>query len=405
MATVALSDWSHITEKIYRKTIDDPDLVQSPFFAMLDKQGGWTGDDTFNFTVNYSSGQGTGADFTQAKSNAGPHKGKRFALSSKEMYGYCLLDDKLIAFAKSPGAPVSAITYEVDRVRKQMFRDYSNHIYGMGGSARGKVSSFSGNTVTLTNNTDSVRFSVGMVIKSSANEDGTSIDAGTSTVTAVNYKAGKVTFGTLHANVGNNDFLFRDGDQNDVLTGLGSPYSTTSEKGWIPSADPTSGDSFFGVDRSAMPEALAGWRVDATAGGTSTAHEGLMEAGAYASMLGAQIDAIFANPITITNFLKGRDSKVIRDEGGEVTIGFTGMRAILASGTAKIYADPYCPLGRFYGLSMKTWHLLHNGPTLLDFMKRDGLIWRIDGVTYYAQLVSYSQLYCTNPGMNFVVLV
>lgn len=402
---VSLSDWSHVTEKIYKTTIDETEVVQSPFFKMLNKQGGWTGDDTFNFSVIWGSGQGTGADYTQAKANASAHSGSRFAISSKEMYGYCTLQDKLIAFAKSPGAPVEAITFEVDRVRRQMFRDYSTQIYGMGGSARGKVSAINSNTVTLTNPTDAVRFHKGMVVKSSANEDGTGIEAGTSTVSAVSLKAGKVTFTSIHANISVNDYLFRDGDQNDVITGLGSPYSTTSTKGWLPCADPTSGDNHFGVDRSVAVEQLAGWRVDATAGGTLSAHEGLMEAGAWAATLGAQVDAIFANPQTVNDFLKGRDSKVIRDEGGEITVGFTGMRAILASGTAKIYSDPFCPRNRFYGLQMNTWHLLHANDTLLDFMKRDGLIWRIDGTNYYSQLVSYAQLYCQEPGMNFVVLV
>lgn len=409
MAAIALSDWSFATKDFYRDNMPEIELGMSPLLDKLAHDGGWVGSQNYKVPITFARGQGTGASFATAQGDVSSIQGLRPTITSVKSYGFVLLEHEALTFADGEGVPLRMITAEVNGVRKQMTADLCNQLYNIGGGARGRRTSISSNTVTLTNKWDTVNFYKGMTVGASANENGSSPRVGDTPVTHVSHKAGTVTLANAAsiASFTNNDFLFRAADlaagTTKCLTGLGSPYDTTSTSGWLPCADPTAGDSFFGVDRSVQPESMAGWRVTDT---TLPVDEALQDAGAYARMFSSKIDFVVCNPITFANQIKTSSSKIFRDQGGEVVGGNSGWTVLLPTGTVSIMTDPFCPTGRIYGLDTSSWHLKYAGSNWVEFMETDGLIWRRkeSSADFECTMVSYRQLYCTEPGHNFVVL-
>src|SRR5690606_20992478 len=106
----------------------------------------------------------------------------------------------------------------------------------------------------------------------------TGIDATTGTLVlsaAINTISGAAT----------GNYVLIAGDYGNAITGL---------PGWLPRTSPTSGDSFFGVDRSEHPHRLAGFRYLSPA---QTIEETLIKALAAGKQLSVPVKTIFVNPI------------------------------------------------------------------------------------------------------------
>jgi len=174
---------------------------------------------------------------------------------------------------------------------------------------------------------------------------------------------------------------------------------------WLPVTAPTSGDSFWGVDRSADPTRLAGVRFN---GQSETIEEALIDAAALVAREGGDPDMCFMNFASWAALEKSLGSKVqyVDVKHEEADIAFAGIRIHSPYGVITVIPDRNCPTQTAYLLSMSNWklrslgrvpHILTYGLEGLEGLRvgnADALEIRIG---YYANLI------CNAPGWNCVV--
>ena len=243
---------------------------------------------------------------------------------------------------------------------------------------------------------DVTNFEVGMELVVSTADGGGAVKSGSVTVTGVNRDSGALTVDALTAidtgsGVAADDYIFVEGDYDSKIKGL---------RAWLPDTAPTSGDSFFGVDRSADATRLAGIRFD---GSAMPIEEALIGAVSRVAREGGAPDVCFLSYSKFADLEKALGSKVqyIDHKVGE--IGFRGIMIHGPRGPIKCMPDQNCPSDRAFMLSMKYWKLYSIGkcPKILD---SDGLKMlresASDGVEvrvgYYAQLGSRGPGYNAN---------
>jgi hypothetical protein len=222
-------------------------------------------------------------------------------------------------------------------------------------------------------------------------------------VIAINKSAGTVTVsatsgGSAGTPVGwvNNDFLLVQGDNNLKVKGL---------QAWLPFTAPTSGDNFFGVDRSVDPVALAGVRYD---GSQQTIEEGLQDGLKEVSLYGdGSTDIVIMNPDSMTNLIKSLGSKVVYvDLQANAQIGFKGVMIEGPRGPVKVLADRNCPALFAYALQLDTWELgsVGDAPMILTYDKEGLQMLRVSNADAAELRVGYyAQLHCNAPGYNGVI--
>ena len=205
------------------------------------------------------------ATFSTAQSNASASQLAEFLLTRKKHYGVATIDgETLLASQGNEYAFLEAATTEIDQVAKSVGDALSKALFRTSDMSIGKVnnSSFGVTTLDLVTDADALNFEVNMKIVTSATQSGGSVRSGSLTVGAVNRDAtsNQVTttanLSTGISAIAQNDFIYVEGNYDNGISGLAD---------WLPSSAPTSGDSFFGQDRSSDPTRLAGQRVSASA--------------------------------------------------------------------------------------------------------------------------------------------
>ena len=166
-----------------------------------------------------------------------------------------------------------------------LYRDSSGQI----GQVNAEPAEAADTVIQLKEASDVTNFEVGMILNIwSAKSGGTqkSVDGSVTDleVVGVDRDLGTVTIddpynasGTIAAD----DYLFVKGDRGLKLSGM---------EDWIPEVAPTSGDSFFGVDRSSDVTRLAGIRKD---GSALPIEEALIDAAARVGREGGKPDHVF----------------------------------------------------------------------------------------------------------------
>lgn len=340
---------------IYKKNYSDHavgDLAMRdhPLFAMIAKQGGFTGT-TFDYAVRYGNPQGVSGTFADAQSGASSSKGLQFSASRKLKYGVITLNGEAMAAAEgNKGAFLDLVTQETDGVLAEMGDSLAFDLYRSGTGARGQRSSASTNVITLSLADDARNFKVGMTVIASANADGSSPRTGSTTVAGVDEDAGTVTLTSAAAitSFANSDYLFRKGDPGTCMEGL---------EVLTPLTAPAAAESFRGRDRSVDPRRLAGSRVNDTA---SAIEENLGLCAVKVSQVGAKCDRGVLNPIRFWEVARRLNAKVEYDgAGGKADYGFEFIAIHTPAGTIRVFSDPDCPTNRGRIFKMSSMYLKH----------------------------------------------
>ena len=322
----------------------------------------------------------------------------RFLLTrSSEFAGVQLGSEVLHASKRDAGAFAAARKSEVDGMLDELGHALSLNLYGDGTGVRGTCSTLSVNLVTFTVADDAKNFRVGMTVESGPNADGSSLNAGNTTVTNVDEDNGQITLASAAAmtGFGANDFLFEKGDSGNIkMMGLA---------GWIPLTAP-SATTFFGLDRSVDTTRLGGVRVDNT---SASIEDNIMTVAERVFRVGGKPDCVFLNPVNFTTLSKSYSAKIdFEGGGGSATIGFETIKVATSAGIVKVYPDPDCPTNRGYVLTKKTWKFHHmlGAPHIVE---DDGLMAvRIDGKdAIMVRGRCYGNLACTAPAHNGVFSV
>lgn len=334
---------------------DEPENLAKkdhPFFTMVPKKGGWTGD-VWKVPVTYGNPTGRSRTFSTAQSRAAAGLRVAFKLDITKDYGVITMDALAMAQSKgNAGAFAEMKKEEYDGIIAELGNSISRSLYRAKGGAIGKVKTIAGAVVTLTNKSDTRHFQKGMVIVADTVNGGGSVEAGSVTVLSVQRQAGTVTFtGNYTAGIATgavNDFLFCDGDYGLSISGMES---------WIPLTAPSGGDNHFGVDRSVDPEMLAGWRINNP---SRPIHENLMELGELIGTVpGGKASHAFINHLKWTQLSYEQGDKVVRDPGTEATVGFPSFKIMTSGGSFNVFADPDCPEDLGYVTTLKSLCLRH----------------------------------------------
>ena len=377
----------------------------------------------------FGTPQGRSATFSNAQGNQTQPQLASFFVYRVSNYQLATITNELLEATKDNAG---AFVDEAKMVMDTAFRNISNDLaldLFIGSSSTGARGSYgvtsgsiSTGVITLDNAQDVVNFEVGMVLVSySVSGDtptqSTSGDLGY--VIAVNRSAGTVTVSaTAGGSAGTPTnwstsfpYLAVEGDINFVTHGL-SPAANgagalkiSGLAAWLPKTAPTSGDSFWGVDRSADPTRMAGVRFD---GSSESIEEALIDGASLVAREGGQPDMAFMDFVSYAALEKSLGAKVqyVDVKHEEADIAFAGIRVNAPYGAITVIPDRNCPAQTCYLLQMDTFklrslgkapHILTYGLEGLEGLRvgtADALEIRIG---YYANLI------CNAPGWNCVI--
>lgn len=385
-----------------QKKLASMNYADAAMLGMVGRDESFGGKQT-NIAVNYGRSQGSML-FATAQTNASSDDDVAFAVTRAKDYHVCTMSAEAILAAKgNADSIINGLDRAMENAKLSFKRSISTQLFRNGGGARGQVAAggLTTATLTLTEANDAVFFETNMYLHAST-ADGTSgaIRTGTERIAGVNRGATTATLTSTSASwdavitaIAANDYLFRAGDFGIAAKGLDA---------WLPGTAPTSGDSFFGVDRSVDPVRLAGCRYAATAG--SSKEDTLIDAAAYLGREGGTPDTVFCHNSDRRDIIKNLGSKVIYDKTKSATdasFSFKSVALETDGGTLQVVPDPNCPKGVFYMLDMSTWKIgsLKGVPhyadddsnNMLRQSAADGIEWR---------LRAFWQLYTDAPGKN-----
>jgi hypothetical protein len=376
----------------------DATYKDNPLLALMPKATDFYGEDA-KAPLKYAPNAGRSSTFSTAQSNSTNVKNVAFRYARKSDYAVARITNELILASKNnSGAFVSALKQEIDSAQLNVSNSAAQAVYGNGSGCIGQISSattLASTTIKLSNPEDIVFFEVDYRIKLSATNGGGSVKSGVLTVVAVDRELGYITVdqnissGVATASLG--DFISIEGDYDKKMSGLAA---------WLPSVAPTSGDNFFGVDRSLDVTRLAGFRGDLSA---LPIEEALIQGGMKISRDGGKVDHVFVSFQKYADLTKSLGSKVqyVDVMAKDAGIGFQGVKVNLGKSIATVIPDRNCPDSKMFMLQLDSWkvHSLEGMPMILDM---DGLkMLRVSNddaaeirVGYYAQMA------CNWPGAN-----
>ena len=401
MASSSVSNISEILKTIYTPGDQKTLYENAPLLGLIKKDTGFKGKDRA-VTLRYSPEPGGSALFASAQANKNPSKYKQFVVTRRTDYVLSSLTTELYRAAKGGGsdAIVDALTSIVAGMKNTAKRSLVTSAYRNGGGARAQVASgMASNTITLVNTDDIVNFEVGMKLDGSA-ADGTSgavtsggaaseivgidRDAGTLTNTGANWNAATGINGLLA-----NWYLFRQGDFGATLIGL---------DGWIPST--VTSTAFYGVDRTADSERLAGCRLS-TAG--ATVEETVLNLLKRVYRAGGSPDHVFMHPEKFNKLVKELGSKRTYAEARatDASVGYRGLVIEGQGGQAKVFSDPNCQVGTIWALTMDTWKFATLGEPM-SLLDEDGnmMLREASADALELRMATYGAFICDAPAYN-----
>lgn len=374
-----------------------------PFYAMLTKKKDFYGKN-YPLPIQIGNPQGRSHTFAKAKQNQTSSVYKDFTLTRVKDYSLATVDNETAeASENDKGAFLKALTNEIDSAIRSSASSMASMVYGDGSGCIGQISATTNvatATLQLADPDSVVNFEVGMtLVFAAAKSTGGLRNAGTTLqILAVNRSSGILTMSAVINTVTGtvaNDFIFVDGDRNLSISGLAA---------WLPFVAPTAGDNFFGVDRSVDPTRLAGVRFD---GSALSIEEALVGGLTLCNREGGNPKVVFMNYTDWSNLELALGSKVqymVTEAFGRADIGFQGIQVKTNKGVANCVADPFCPRGLAYGLTMESWALysLKEPIRILD-LDGNKILRTSDADAVELRVGGYFQLGCDAPGWNVVI--
>lgn len=380
-------------------------LKISKFLSEIKRTTTFVGADK-KVTVKIAEGAGVSANHAKALAGRGPMLHRRFSVTRAKLYAIASIDGEAIAAARSAkdqrGAQIDMVKYSLKDCNERFMRRFSEQIWSVGGGA---VTRFTAAGTTVTNAyftcdpvSDAAKFQVGAKYCLSTDTGTGAAPAGlldggsTLEVSAVNLDTGVVTFTAAIntvAGASNTNYVFPEGDYGESMTGV---------RGWLPVTAPTSGDSFFGVDRSVHVTRLAGMRYS---GGGGLKIDTIVRACGHASLQGANPSRCYVSPddwSDISNEISAKEW--VELPNADRKLGHKGLSIETQVGQVILVSEAYAPKGYFNLLNLDDWSFESAGdfPQVLDYDKlaqlhRDE---SSDSCTYRSG--GYGNLICENPG-------
>lgn len=429
MAAITQSTVSGILKELYdgQKT-QWLTYKDNPFLAMISKETRFPGKYYPNPVVYSLSSGGGSATFANAYANQNSPGVAEFLVTRVSDFSLATIDGQLLACATTdPGAFIDGSELMIDAAWQVSVNRDASAMFRNGAGTIGQISSLahvSGagpyvSTITLTNPDDSVQFELGQVLNDVQNVDGsgtTSTLASPQTITALNRNTGALTVtGAVDATTDftANYYLAVQGDLPTLVNNNFQPSGSTTTnnllklaglQAWLPISAPTSGDTFFGVNRSLDVQRLAGVNSDQT--GVSI-EEGLLFGTGKIAMQGGKVDTGICSYATYTSLITSLGSKVVYVDEKVGEIGFRGVQVNGANTTMNVFPDRSCPDGWVFALEVEDWVLRSQNESthILKYMDEIEIL-RVPGFDQAELRVGgYKNMYPKHPGHHGAIQV
>lgn len=386
-----LYDGQTVTDMIYKR---------NPLLALIKKATDFEGK-VYPQPIITAPSAGRSANFGVAQGNQTSFVAKEFMITRVRDYSIYSIDhETMLASQSNKGAFVKGIKTAGDLAWKAIENSLAGALFRSGTGSIGSIGTITTGVIALSNPGDVVQFEVNMAVQANATDGGGSPRAAVGYVIAIDRQLGNVT---VSASLGGapgtpsgwiaGDFLLVQGDNNAKLSGLAA---------WLPLVAPTSGDNFYGVDRSVDPVRLAGVRYD---GSAQSVEEALIDAAAILDREGGEPSIAVTNPLSYAALEKSIGSKVyVEMKTEDARIGFKGLQIMTPSGPVTVLSDRSCQAKTAYLLDMASWELksLGEAPQMLTYGNTELLrIASADAVE--GRIGYYGNLCCNAPGHNAVV--
>jgi hypothetical protein len=375
----------------------------NPFLAMVPKFTEFGGK-YMPLPLVFNTSQGRSATFSNAQGNQTAAEVVSFALTRATDYSVAQIDNQTMLASKTDKmAFINGAQLVIDNAVRALTNSLAVGLFRSGTGSIGAIATggITSGVITLSNPGDVVNFERNQVLQANATDGGTP-RATLGYVIAVNRTAGTVTVsatgysGAAGSPVGwaAGDFLLVQGDVNAKVKGLA---------GWLPVTAPTTGDNWFGVDRSDDSVRLAGVRYN---GSAQNIEEALIDGSLLVAREGGNPDVCIMNFASYSALEKSLGAKAqYVTMQGPAEIAFPGIRINGANGQINVFPDRSCTPRTAYLLQMDTWKLysLGDAPQILRYA--DGLeMLRVSNAdAAEVRVAAYAQLGCNAPGWNGVI--
>lgn len=398
------------------------DLVykKNPLLALLPKNespSGFAGK-YIPVPLIFGTPQGRSATFANAQGNQTAPQLASFFVYRVSNYQLATITNELLEATKdNAGAFVDEAKLVMDTAFRNISNDLAADLYRSGSGTRAIISAITTGgtpvtTITLTNRSDVNQLEVGMVLVASAT-DGGAPSTDTVTVTSVNRNTGVIkgnsstaASSSLSGNWAATGFMSVQGDIPSAgASGTGSFLKVSGLAAWGPTTAPTTGDSFWGVDRS-QDSRMSFTIAQNTA--SETIEEALIDAACQVAEIGGQPDMCFMNFTSYAALEKALGSKVqyVDVKHEEADIAFAGIRVHAPYGPITVIPDRNCPAKLCYLLAMDTlkFRSLGKAPHILTYGMEGLEALRVGSAdALEIRIGYYGNLICSAPCWNAVV--
>ena len=377
-------------------TVKNMVYKDNPLLALMPKYERFGGEN-MPVPVQYGIANRRSADFATGQGLNTATELARFVLTRVKDYSFASITGETIkATEGAADAFLKYATLEIDGAIQSLTRSLAVSMYANGSGSLGTVTKDSATKLTMQKKDQITNIEVGMELNASATATG-AIHAGTTMVVqTVDRDDGSFTVTGMGATATGNHIFQRGDAQN----GAGSPKKISGLERWLPSAAPTTGDSFFSQDRSKDATRLAGIRFD---GSAQPIEEALISAASRLAREGGSPSHCFMNFANFSNLEKALGSKVVYDKvsSDDADIGFQSLTILGPKGPIQIVADQNCTPDVAYMLQMDTWTLnsLGDAPHILD-LDGNRMLREASADAYEVRVGFYGNIGCTAPGYN-----
>lgn len=376
--------------------------ADNPFMAMVKKVTDFGGKYK-PIPIITGVSQGTSATFSNAQGNQSPAQIQSFLLTRVVNYSIATIDQQTMLASRTDkmafleGAKVvidSAIRSSTNMIASSLFRSGTGSI----GQVSGSVTA---GAVTLSNANDIVQFEVNMALQANATDGGATPRAGVGYVISVNRSAGTLVVSTSMGGAAAtpsgwaaSDYLLVQGNLNQQASGLAA---------WLPFTAPSSGDNFYGVDRSVDSWRLGGGRYD---GSSQSIEEALVDGSSLIAREGGKPKVCVTNFASWSALEKSLGAKCVYiDHKGPAEIAFRGIRVHGANTTIDVFPDRNCQPNFGYLLQMDSWCLegLNDVPHISKYDDGLTMLRLANADAAELRVAAYYNLRTNAPGWNEVV--
>jgi hypothetical protein len=371
-----------------------------PTLAMLTKMKNFGGRN-YPIPVQYAVNQGRSVDFATAQANASANQFAEFLLTRSKDYavGY-ITNELLLAATNDRESFIRSASNIVDGTIQSATASLASAIFRSGTGSIGQIGSISTGVITLADKSQITQFEKNMTLQANATDGGTP-RAAVGYVIGRNAAAGTITVSATFGGAAGtpsgwaaNDYLLVQGDNNLKLKGLAA---------WCPSVAPTSGDSFYGVDRSSDSR-LYGMYQDLSA---ESIEEALTDGSMLLSQEGGTPDVAVVNFNSFSALEKSLGSKVQYTDMSKGEVNFRGIVVNGSKKTIKVFPDKDSQGLTAWLLQTNTWTLatLGDAPMILRYGSGDNAemlrVYNADQAE--VRVGYYGALGCSAPGWNMQI--